>query len=159
LNPETDIGPVIDTASAERIQRLIDDAIREGAHLVTGGRRDGALVSPTVLDRVSPGAEIVRNETFGPVASIVRVKSVDEATEIVLADNHRLAGAIVTREERVALDYAAAIRVGQFSWNGAPGYRTERAPFGGFGDSGNGEKEGVVHATRSMIFLRTFYAH
>ena len=43
LNPETDIGPVIDTASAERIQRLIDDAIREGAHLVTGGRRDGAL--------------------------------------------------------------------------------------------------------------------
>jgi phosphonoacetaldehyde dehydrogenase len=112
LNPETDVGPVIDTASAVRIQRLIEDAIREGAHLVTGGRRDGALVSPTVLDRVSPGAEIVRNETFGPVASIVRVKSVDEATEIVLADNHRLAGAIVTRDERVALDYAAAIRVG-----------------------------------------------
>ena len=61
--------------------------------------------------------------------------------------------------ERYVATYAAAIRVGQFSWNGPPGYRTETAPFGGFGDSGNGDKEGIVHATRAHLHLRTFYRH
>ncbi|HEX6036827.1 aldehyde dehydrogenase family protein [Longimicrobium sp.] len=155
----TDVGPVIDEASAIRIERAIDAALGDGARLLVGGSRAGAVVAPTVIDHVRPEMEIVRRETFGPVAPIVRIRSVDDAIRIVRADNHRLSGAIATRSEDAARAYAAAIRVGQFSWNGPPGYRTETAPFGGFGDSGNGEKEGIVHATRAHLHLRTFYRH
>ena len=121
--------------------------------------REGSVIAPTVLDRVAPEMEIVRRETFGPVAPVIRVRSLDDCIRIVTADNHRLSGAIVTASEDAARAYAAAIRVGQFSWNGPPGYRTESAPFGGFGDSGNGEKEGIVDATRALLRLRTFYRH
>jgi acyl-CoA reductase-like NAD-dependent aldehyde dehydrogenase len=158
-DPETDVGPVIDEASALRIQRAVDAAVSDGARLLAGGSRAGAVVAPTVIDHVRPEMEIVRRETFGPVAPIVRIRSVDDAVRIVRGDRHRLSGAIATQSEAAARAYAAAIRVGQFSWNGPPGYRTESAPFGGFGDSGNGEKEGIVHATRAMLHLRTFYRH
>jgi aldehyde dehydrogenase (NAD+) len=156
---ETDVGPVIDEASAVRVQRAVEAALRGGARLLAGGSREGAVVAPTVLDHVRPEMEIVRCETFGPVAPVVRIRSVDDAIRIVTADRHRLAGAIATRSEEAARAYAAAVRVGQLSWNGPPGYRTESAPFGGFGDSGNGEKEGIVHATRALLHLRTFYRH
>lgn len=157
FDPQTDVGPVIDEASAIRIEHAIQGAVREGAHLCVGGIREGSVIAPTVLDRVAP--EIVRRETFGPVAPVIRVRSLDDCIRIVTADNHRLSGAIVTASEDAARVYAAAIRVGQFSWNGPPGYRTESAPFGGFGDSGNGEKEGIVDATRALLRLRTFYRH
>ena len=159
FDPETDVGPVINEASAIRIEHAIQGAVGEGAHLCVGGIREGSVIAPTVLDRVAPEMEIVRRETFGPVAPVIRVRSLDDCIRIVTADNHRLSGAIVTASEDAARAYAAAIRVGQFSWNGPPGYRTESAPFGGFGDSGNGEKEGIVDATRALLRLRTFYRH
>ena len=65
----------------------------------------------------------------------------------------------MTRSEAIARKVSNALKVGQFSWNGMPGYRTEAAPFGGFGDSGSGEKEGVVLATHGMRRIRTFYRH
>jgi acyl-CoA reductase-like NAD-dependent aldehyde dehydrogenase len=159
LDPETDVGPVIDERSARRIEAAIRAAVRDGARLCTGGGRRGALVEPTVLDHVRPEMEVAARETFGPVAPVIRVRGVEDCVRIVRADRQRLAGAIATASEATAVAYARAIRVGQCSWNGPPGYRTEAAPFGGFGDSGNGEKEGVVHATRSMLQLRTFYRH
>ena len=112
---------------------------------------------PTVLDRVTPEMELVRSETFGPVAPLSEVESVDECIEIVRAGRFRLAGAIATSSEQTARYYARSIGVGQFSWNGQPGYRTEVAPFGGFGDSGNGAKEGVFCAIDGLLNKRTFY--
>lgn len=159
LDPETDVGPVIDEEAARRIEGAIGAAVRDGARVCAGGERSGALVAPTVLDHVTPQMEVASRETFGPVAPVIRVRGVEECVRIVCADRRRLAGAIATASEETALAYAKAIRVGQLSWNGPPGYRTEAAPFGGFGDSGNGEKEGVVHAIGSMLALRTFYRH
>ncbi|MDQ5807206.1 MAG: aldehyde dehydrogenase family protein, partial [Actinomycetota bacterium] len=159
LDPGTDVGPVIDENAARRIERAVHAAVRDGARLRAGGGRSGALVEPTVLDHVTPGMEIASRETFGPVAPVIRVRGVEECVRIVRADRRRLAGAIATASEETALAYASAVRVGQLSWNGPPGYRTETAPFGGFGDSGNGEREGVVHAIQSMLALRTFYRH
>ncbi|MEA2188972.1 MAG: phosphonoacetaldehyde dehydrogenase [Solirubrobacteraceae bacterium] len=159
LDPQTDVGPVIDELSARRIERAIRVATQDGARLCLGGVRSGAVVAPTVLDHATPQMEVTKRELFGPVAPVIRVRCVEDCVRIVRADRQRLAGAIATSSERTAIEYAQAIRVGQFSWNGPPGYRTESAPFGGFGDSGNGEKEGVVHAARSMLQLRTFYRH
>ena len=73
--------------------------------------------------------------------------------------NYKLAGAIITSDKKKAEKASRALQVGQFSFNGPPGYRTEAAPFGGFGDSGNGEKEGVVLAAKGMRRIRTFYKH
>lgn len=158
-DPETDLGPVIDEAAAVEIERRVESALRSGARLLLGHRRRGALYPPTVLDQVTPDMELVRRETFGPVAPVLRVRSLEECISIVQSGRYRLAGAIATASEESARRYAEAIQVGQLSWNGPPGYRTESAPFGGFGDSGNGQKEGIVHATRSLLRLRTFYAH
>ncbi|MEE8583892.1 MAG: aldehyde dehydrogenase family protein [Acidobacteriota bacterium] len=155
----TDLGPVIDEQAARRIEARVESALRHGARLLAGHRRQGALYAPTLLDRVRPDMELVRCETFGPAAPVMRVKSLEECIDIVRAGRFRLAGAIVTSDQDTARRYAKAIGVGQFSWNGPPGYRTESAPFGGFGDSGNGEKEGIIAATRSMLRLRTFYSH
>jgi putative phosphonoacetaldehyde dehydrogenase len=156
---DVDIGPVIDEEAAIRIENRVNAAIQAGAFLLMGNQRDGALYPPTVIDRVTPDMELVNRETFGPVALIIHVRALDECVEIVRAGRYRLAGAIATASEGTARRYADAIRVGQFSWNGPPGYRTENAPFGGFGDSGSGEKEGIVLATQSMLLLRTFYTH
>jgi phosphonoacetaldehyde dehydrogenase len=158
-DPATDLGPLIDEAAAARVEQRVEAALAGGARLLLGHRRAGALYPPTVLDRVDPGAELVCRETFGPVAPVLRIRSLEQAIDLVRAGRYRLAGAIATASEATARRYAAAVRMGQLSWNGPPGYRTESAPFGGFGDSGNGEKEGAVHATRSLLNLRTFYVH
>ena len=155
----TEMGTVIDEDAAKRIEGRVERAIEEGAVLRLGNRREGALYPPTVLDKVSPDSELVREETFGPVAPVIRVGSLEECISIVRAGRFRLAGGIATASEQTARRYADAIRVGQFSWNGPPSYRTENAPFGGFGDSGSGAKEGIVHATQGMLNLRTFYTH
>ena len=98
-------------------------------------------------------------ETFGPVCAVIWAKDVDEAIDLANCTRFRLAGAVMTRSEEIAKKVSNALRVGQFNWNGTPGYRTEAAPFGGFKDSGNGEKEGVVLATEGMRRIRTLYRH
>ena len=70
-----------------------------------------------------------------------------------------MAGAVVTSDEIKARKICKELSVGQFSLNGPPSYRTEVAPFGGFGNSGNGEKEGILLAARGMRRMRTFYRH
>lgn len=162
FSPSTDLGPLIDEAAAARVERTVEAALASGARLLLGHRRQGALYPPTVVDRVPPGAELAEREVFGPVAAVMRIGSLEQAIALVRerpAGRYRLAGAIATASRETAMTYAAAVRLGQLSWNGPPGYRTESAPFGGFGDSGNGEKEGIVEATRGLLNLRAFYTH
>ncbi len=159
FNPETDMGTVINEYAAKEIQRRVDAAIKEGAKLIYGNIREGALYSPTLLDNVNPKSELVVKETFGPVAPIIRISNEDEAINIINSVCYKLAAGVMTRSREKAEKIAKAIKVGQFNWNNNPGYRTEQAPFGGFGDSGNGEKEGVILAAEGMRRIRTFYEH
>ena len=154
-----DMGTVIDEESAVNIERRINAAIKSGATLLYGGKRNGAQLSPTILDNVTLSMELVALETFGPVCSIIRVTSFEEALSIAKQTNYRLAGAIITTDKEKSIRAATELKVGQFSINGPPGYRTEAAPFGGFGDSGNGEKEGVILAAHGMRRIRTLYEH
>ena len=154
-----DMGTVIDEQAAYIIKQRIDSAIASGAKLLYGGKIKGSLVSPTILDNVDLSMELVSQETFGPVCSIIRVDNFEEALSIAKKSNYKLAGAIVTIDEEKAKKASNELKVGQFSFNGPPGYRTEVAPFGGFGDSGNGEKEGIILAAKGMRRIRTFYKH
>ena len=156
-DPSNDLGSLIDSDSAEIIKSRVDDALNKGAKLLYGNIVDGALYSPTIIDHVKHDMSLVIEETFGPIAPIIRVNSIDECIKIVNSSDFGLAGAICTNSFKTAKFYFDNIVVGQFSWNGPPGYRTENAPFGGYGCSGNGEKEGIIHATRGLTRLRTFY--
>ena len=153
------MGTVISEEAAIKIEKRVNEAIEKGAMLLLGNIREGALYSPTVLDNVPMDSTLVMEETFGPVCPIVRVKTIDEAITYAKKTNYRLAGAVMTESYALAKKVCDALCVGQFNWNGIPGYRTEMAPFGGFGDSGNGEKEGMYHAAHGMRRIRTFYEH
>ncbi len=159
MDKDIDIGCVINENAAVLIQERVNRAIEEGGRLIYGNIRNGALYCPTIIDNVRPSSELVVKETFGPVAPIIRIKDVYEAIKIIKSDNFRLAGAIATKNRQKAMELQNSICVGQFSWNGPPSYRTEEAPFGGFADSGNGEKEGIVMSVRAMRRIRTFYEH
>jgi len=158
-NSNTEMGTVISKESAEHIQEKVEEAIEDGAELLYGNKRDGALYSPTILDNVNPKSELVAKETFGPVAPIIRINSVEEAIEIINSVNYKLACGVMTKDKEKAEKIANAVKVGQFNWNNNPGFRTEQAPFGGFRDSGNGMKEGVIMAGEGMKRIRTFYSH
>ncbi len=154
-----DMGTLINEEAAKEVQDRINLAIEDGAQLLYGNVREGALLSPTVLDNVKIKSKIVKEETFGPVASIIRVNNLEEAVLIANNTPYKLAGAVVTQDEKKAEIISNSIKVGQFNWNSYPGYRIEKAPFGGFGLSGNGQKEGVVLAAEGMRRVRTFYKH
>lgn len=159
LSSSTNMGTVIDENSAKEIQRKVNQAILDGAKLICGNKRDGALFSPTVLEKVSEGSELARIETFGPVVILYKVDSLKSAIKMVNSIKYRLAGAIATESKSEAWEYYKSIDVGQFNWNAAPGYRFEQAPFGGFGWSGNYTKEGVISCTNNYMKIRTFYEH
>ena len=159
MNPNIDMGTVINEDAAKKIQSRVNAAIKDGAKLLYGNIRQGALYSPTLLDMVNPKSELVVKETFGPVAPIIRINSVNEAIEIINSVRYKLAGAVMTKRRDYAELIANSIKVGQFNWNHCTSYRIEQAPFGGFGDSGNGEKEGVILGAQGMRRIRTFYEH
>lgn len=159
FDTNTQMGTLISESAATLVETRIDAAIKAGAVLCHGGERTGALITPALLDHVTLDMDLVAEETFGPVCPLIRSKSFEHSLEIAKNTNYALAGGIVTNDKekaRIASEYLA---VGQFSFNGPPSYRTEAAPFGGFKDSGNGEKEGVVMAARAMRRIRTFYRH
>jgi phosphonoacetaldehyde dehydrogenase len=156
LDPETDIGTVIDEHAAELIETRILAAVDAGASLLAGGTRDGALTAPTVLDHVSPGSELVATETFGPVAPIIRVHDLDEAIATANATPYALSSAVCTFDWRAIARCVRELRAGTVNVREVPGWRTELTPFGGIGDSGLGVKEGVREAIRAMSFTKLY---
>ena len=115
----TDVGPVVDRRSAERILAMIEAAVEEGATVVTGGQLvevdgcdGGAFVAPTVLTGVRPEHAIARNEVFGPVLSVIEVGSEDEAIDVVNASEYGLSAAVYTRDINVALQMVDRIDTG-----------------------------------------------
>jgi len=159
LDNNNDMGTVISSEQADLIYKRVSSAIKDGANLLIGNQNDGAIYPPTILSNVNPKSEVVQKETFGPIVSIIEINNLDEAIKYIKNDRFGLASGIATKSKKNAYKLFDNICVGQFSWNGRPGYRTEDAPFGGFKDSGNGEKEGVVLMTKSLRRIKTFYKH
>lgn len=159
FNKNTELGTVISEDSAKEIQKRIDNAISLGANLLYGNIRKGALLSPTLIDNMTLDMHILKEETFGPVCPILEAVDFEEALLMAKNTKYRLAGGIITNDISKAKKASDFLAVGQFSYNGPPSYRTEVAPFGGFGFSGNGEKEGILLAAEGFQRIRTFYNH
>jgi aldehyde dehydrogenase (NAD+) len=141
----TKIGPVVSAVQYERIQKLIETAIAEGATLEAGGPGNpdgldsGYFVKPTVFSNVTNDMTIAREEVFGPVLVMIGYDDDDDAVRIANDTSYGLSGYISGESDR-ARSMARRIRSGNVHLNGAPG--DLNAPFGGYKQSGNGREWG-----------------
>jgi putative phosphonoacetaldehyde dehydrogenase len=155
-NPKVEMGTVIDEAAAKHFQARVDDAIAQGARLLAGHTREGALYAPTVIDQVRPEMMVVLEETFGPVSPIIGFDSIDEAIAISNGTAYGLSSSICTNRMDHITRFVNELQVGTVNVREVPGYRLELTPFGGIKDSGLGYKEGVQEAMKSFTNLKTY---
>ena len=156
LDPNVDMGTVIDERAAMRFESLVNAAVAQGARLLHGNQRDGASYSPTLIDRVQPEMDVVKYETFGPVSPVMTFKSVDEAINIVNGTDYGLSSGVCTNRLDDIMRFVKELHVGSVNIWEVPGYRLEVTPFGGIKDSGIGAKEGVQEACKSFTNLKTY---
>jgi succinate-semialdehyde dehydrogenase/glutarate-semialdehyde dehydrogenase len=159
---ETDVGAIIDVAQLDVIEQQIADATQRGAKVLTGGRRNpawpGLYFEPTVLTDVDHDMQVMREETFGPVLPIMRVRDDEEALRLANDTRFGLNASIWTRDKRRGVELAKAIRAGSAVVNDCLiTYAIPESPFGGRGESGigqvNGEAglKGYCHAQSIVI--------
>jgi aldehyde dehydrogenase (NAD+) len=158
LDPETAFGPVVSEQHAERVLGMIDATRRSGVgDILTGGHRlggplaDGFFVAPTVVDALPPDAPLAQEEVFGPVLTVLRFDTEDEAIALANGTPYGLAGYVHTTDLNRAHRVAAALDAGYVSLNGFAALPAG-APFGGFGHSGYGKEGGRAGLQE---FLRT----
>ena len=151
-----DMGTVIDEPAAMFFESRVNQAIAQGAKLLVGNQRRGALYSPTVVDQVQPGMLLVKEETFGPVSPIIRFDTIDEAIRISNGTAYGLSSAVCTNRLDYITRFINELEVGTVNVREVPGYRLELTPFGGIKDSGLGYKEGVQEAMKSFTNTKTY---
>lgn len=156
MDPENDMGTVINEASAILFEDRVNDAVSKGAKLMYGNERTGAVYSPTVVDHVPFDCELVREETFGPVAPVIRCKDIDEVIKVSNSTAFGLSSGVCTDNWPVIQRFIRELNVGTVNIWEVPGYRIEMSPFGGIKDSGLGYKEGVLEAMKSFTNIKTY---
>ena len=149
LDDRSDIGPMISEAEAIRIEEWLAEAAELGARVLTGGTRDGAFFAPAVLAELPHDAKCWGEEIFGPVVSISRYRSFDEAVQLANATRYGLQSAVFTNDLSKAMLAHETIEAGAIVINDAPFFRAVQMPYGGVGDSGYG-REGVTAAIQEM---------
>ena len=156
MSPDTDMGTVVHEAAAQLFETRVNAAISEGATLLYGNDRQGALYSPTVLDHVPRDAELVVEETFGPPIPIIRVKDIDDAIAVDNGTAFGLSTGVCTNRWDHITRFVSELKTGTVNIWEVPGYRIEMSPFGGVKDSGLGYKEGVIEAMKSYTTVKTY---
>ena len=149
LDEKTTLGTLISEKAAMQVEETVNNAVKEGAKILTGGVRNGAFYQATVIDDVTVDMDLVVNETFGPVAPIIRVKDIDEAIDVANGTDYGLQAGVFTSDYANAMRCASEIEAGTVFINKQSTFRTDNMPFGGFKNSGVG-KEGIKYAVEEM---------
>jgi acyl-CoA reductase-like NAD-dependent aldehyde dehydrogenase len=136
------IGPMLNEASGQRINAMLEDAVRQGAVIAAGGAARGAMMDATIVDHVRPGMEIYDEETFGPVTTVVRVRDTEEAVRVANDTSYGLSSALFTSSVTRAISVASRIQAGCVHVNGATVQNDAQAPYGGMKNSGFGRFDG-----------------
>lgn len=145
----TDMGPLINEKEAIRVEGLVNEAIEKGAVLLTGGERNGAFYSPTVLTNVPENCTVAKDEIFGPVVLLFSVSDLDTAIEKANDVDYGLQAGVFTNDVRKAYKAIAKMDVGGIMINDSSDYRIDAMPFGGTKKSGLG-REGIKFAIEEM---------
>jgi aldehyde dehydrogenase (NAD+) len=146
-NPATTMGPVVNQAQFDSIQRYIQIGLDEGARLVSGGvgrpdgRNQGYFVKPTVFADVAPDMTIAKEEIFGPVLVVIPYSTEKEALEIANDSPYGLGGYVFGTDRKKAYEFASGLRAGRICFNGAA--TNSVTPMGGYKQSGIGRSMGV----------------
>jgi acyl-CoA reductase-like NAD-dependent aldehyde dehydrogenase len=144
---ETDVGPVIDADARERVLAWIKES---GGEILTGGdTTEDGLIRPTVIANPPRDAKVSCDEVFGPVVTLTRVESLDEAIELSNGTRYGLQAGIFTGDIQSALRAAQELEFGGVTVNEAPTFRTDQMPYGGVKASGN-TREGPKYAVREL---------
>lgn len=158
LEDGTEMGSLISSEEAERVERSIADAVEQGAQLVTGGERDGARMKPAVLDGVSGTAPFATEELFGPAVALSAVETVEEAIAEANRGPYGLAAGIFTNDINSAMRFAQEVDAGVLQINWTPLWRADLLPYGGLKASGFG-KEGPDRAVEEMTEEKAVVIH
>jgi acyl-CoA reductase-like NAD-dependent aldehyde dehydrogenase len=149
----TQVGPVINEEAAERIAAWVDEAVKGGATVLTGGGRDGTTVEPTVLEGVAEQDKVSCEEVFGPVVFIESVPDDGAAFGKVNASPFGLQAGVFTHRLQTAFRAHRELEVGGVIIGDVPSYRADQMPYGGVKDSGVG-REGVRYAMEDYAYDR-----
>ena len=153
FDPKTTIGTVIDENAAIEVENAVKEAIADGAKLLCGNIRKGALFTPTVLDHVKHDSAMVLNETFGPIAPIIRVRNLEEACRIANQTEFGLQSGIVTNNLENIRYCIKNLKMGAVNINEGPHHDMPNIPFGGVKQSGIG-REGIRYAIQEMTYVK-----
>ncbi|RMH33595.1 MAG: aldehyde dehydrogenase family protein [Nitrospirae bacterium] len=155
---ETVVGPLINEAAAERVEKWIHEAVEQGAHIAAGGTRRGAFVDPTVLTYVSREMKVSCCEVFGPVVTVSSYQRFDEALEALNDSDYGLQAGIFTNDLRKAFQAFDELETGAVLINQIPTFRADHMPYGGVKDSGLG-REGVKYAIQELTEPKLLILH
>ena len=149
MDEATNMGPMITEAEAETVERGVAEAVELGATLLTGGKRSGALMEPTVLEDVPSKATIHHSEVFGPAVNLYPVDTLEEAIAKANSVDFGLHSAGFSNDVTVCHKLAAGLDSGSVIINDSTDYRLDSMPFGGVKSSGLG-KEGIRFSLQEM---------
>ncbi|KRF22328.1 aldehyde dehydrogenase family protein [Phycicoccus sp. Soil802] len=145
----TDIGPLVSEAEAQRVEEWVGKAVGDGATVHAGGSRRGAFHEPTILTDVPEGAQVLTDEIFGPVVTIVPFEDIASAIAAANSSDYALQAGVFTQSIETAFSVSSQLLAGAVIVNGTSDLRVDAMPFGGFKSSGIG-REGVQFAVEAM---------
>jgi acyl-CoA reductase-like NAD-dependent aldehyde dehydrogenase len=155
MDMSTDVGTLIDEQAAIRVENMIGRSVEAGAKLLRGGRRERAQLDATILTKVRPDMEVVRDEIFGPAFTIQPYEEIEPIFESISDSPYGLQCGIFTNSLDLALSAIKNIRTGGVIVNGTSRWRNDQLPYGGVKDSGIG-REGPKYSIRDMTEERFF---
>jgi glyceraldehyde-3-phosphate dehydrogenase (NADP+) len=158
LLEETDMGPMITEGEAKRVEDWVAEAVEMGATVLCGGKRDKAIMQPTVLENVPENARIHKDEVFGPTVNLYPVETFDEALAKANSLPFGLHAAVFTRDVNLAFKFAYGLDCGGVMINDSTDYRLDSMPFGGVKQSGLG-REGIKFSLLEMTEPKTVCFH
>jgi acyl-CoA reductase-like NAD-dependent aldehyde dehydrogenase len=153
LDERVDVGPMIDTREADRIEGWVKEAQSSGAKVLTGGKREGAVYYPTVLTEVKPEMKVVAEEAFAPVASVIACDDFEEALRQADDSTFGLQVGVFTRDVDQVFKAIKRLNFGGVIINDTPAFRADHMPYGGNRQSGLG-REGVRFAMEEMTNIQ-----
>jgi acyl-CoA reductase-like NAD-dependent aldehyde dehydrogenase len=158
LDERTKVGPMVREKEAVRVEAWVQEAIGQGARIVTGGRRQGAIYAPTIVADVKPEMRISSDELFGPAVAVTPFDSIEQAIALANDSPYGLSAGIFTENLEWAWKFAREVQSGNLHVNWGPQWRADLMPYGGLKDSGFG-KEGPAWAVLEMTELKMVVFH